>query len=91
MVERKDNTIFVGKKPNMSYVLALMTQFGDGQKIVHIKARGKSISKAVDISQILMNKFVKDVSVTGIEIGTEKVISDNRELSISTISITLSK
>lgn len=91
MVERKDNTIFVGKKPNMSYVLALITQFGDGQKTVIIKARGKSISKAVDISQILMNKFVKDVKVTGIEIGTEKVSSEGRELNISTISITLSK
>lgn len=91
MVERKDNTIFVGRKPNMSYVLALITQFGDGQQTVHIKARGKSISKAVDISQILMNKFVKDVKVSGIEIGTEKVVSEGRELNISTISITLSK
>lgn len=91
MVEKKDNTIFVGRKPNMSYVLALITQFGDGQQTVHIKARGKSISKAVDISQILMNKFVKDVKVSGIEIGTEKVVSEGRELNISTISITLSK
>ena len=46
MTEKNDNTIFVGKKPLMSYVLAVVTQFGDGIKEVHIKARGKSISSA---------------------------------------------
>lgn len=91
MVEKGDNTIFVGKKPNMSYVLALVTQFGDGQNKVLIKARGKSISKAVDIAQIVKNKFVKDIKVSDIAIGTEKISSEGRELNVSTIEITLIK
>lgn len=91
MVERKDNTIFVGKKENMVYVLALITQFGDGQKLVKVKARGRSISKAVDISQILINRYAKDVKVTAVQIGTEKVQDEGKELNISSIEITLEK
>lgn len=91
MAEKNDNTIFVGKKPNMSYVLALITQFGEGQNKVVIKARGRSISKAVDIAQILKNRFVKEAKVAGIEIGTEKVQHEGKDLNVSTIEITLTK
>lgn len=92
MTEKTDNTVFVGKKPTMSYVLAVVTQFGDGMTEVHIKARGRSISKAVDVAQIVRNKFVKDVEIANVEIGTEKVTSeDGKELNVSTIDITLKK
>jgi len=92
MTEKTDNTVFVGKKPTMSYVLAVVTQFGDGMTEVHIKARGRSISKAVDVAQIVKNKFVKDVEVANVEIGTDKVTSeDGKELNVSTIDITLRK
>jgi DNA-binding protein len=92
MTEKTDNTVFVGKKPTMSYVLAVVTQFGDGMTEVHVKARGRSISKAVDVAQIVRNKFVKDVEIAGVEIGTEKVTSeDGKELNVSTIDITLKK
>ncbi|MCD6381811.1 MAG: DNA-binding protein Alba [Candidatus Aenigmarchaeota archaeon] len=87
-----DNTIFVGKKPNMSYVLAVVTQFSDGQKEVKIKARGRSISKAVDVAQIVKNKFVKDVNVDSLQIGTDTVkTEDGKELNVSTIEILLKK
>jgi len=91
MTEKNDNTIFVGKKPLMSYVLAVVTQFGDGIKEVHIKARGKSISSAVDIAQIVKNKFVKDVNIDKVEIGTDKVENEGKELNVSTIDILLKK
>ena len=92
MTEKTDSTVFVGKKPTMSYVLAVVTQFGDGMTEVHIKARGRSISKAVDVAQIVRNKFVKDVEIANVEIGTEKVTSeDGKELNVSTIDITLKK
>jgi hypothetical protein len=45
----EDNVVFVGKKPTMSYVLAVITQFSEGAKEVHIKARGRSISRAIDV------------------------------------------
>lgn len=87
-----DNTIFVGKKPNMSYVLAVVTQFSDGQGEVKIKARGRSVSKAVDVAQIVKNKFVKDVNIDKVEIGTDTVkTEDGKELNVSTIEIVLKK
>ena len=87
-----DNTIFVGKKPNMSYVLAVVTQFSDGQNEVKIKARGRSIAKAVDVAQIVKNKFVKDVNIDKVEIGTDTVkTEDGKELNVSTIEIVLKK
>lgn len=86
-----DNVVFVGKKPTMSYVLAVITQFSEGTKEIHLKARGKSISRAVDVVEVVRNKFVTDVKHR-IEIGTEKIQAENNaELNVSTIDITLSK
>jgi DNA-binding protein len=56
--EMDQNTIFIGKKNTMSYVLAVITQFNQNADMVTIKARGKTISKAVDVSEIVKNKFV---------------------------------
>jgi DNA-binding protein len=86
-----DNVVFVGKKPTMSYVLAVITQFSEGAKEVYLKARGKSISRAVDVAEVVRNRFVNDLRHT-IEIGTEKIQGEREgELNVSTISINLSK
>ncbi len=86
-----DNVIFVGKKPTMSYVLAVITQFSEGAKEVHIKARGRSISRAVDVVEVVRNRFVSDAK-HDIEIGTEKIIGENNsELNVSTIDIKMTK
>ena len=52
-----DNVVFIGKKPSMAYVMAAMMQFTEGQKEVHVKARGRSISTGVDVAEILKNRF----------------------------------
>ena len=86
-----DNVVFVGKKPTMAYVLAVMTQFSDGAKEIHIKARGNSISRAVDVVEVVRNRFVTNVKHT-IETGTEKIQAENnQELNVSTIDIKLVK
>ncbi|MEE9323887.1 MAG: DNA-binding protein Alba [Candidatus Aenigmarchaeota archaeon] len=86
-----DNVVFVGKKPTMSYVLAVITQFSEGAKEVHIKARGRSISRAVDVLEVVRNRFVNDAKHE-IEVGTEKITGDNNvELNVSTIDIKLTK
>jgi DNA-binding protein len=86
-----DNVVFVGKKPTMSYVLAVITQFSEGAKDVYLKARGRSISRAVDVAEVVRNRFVNNVKHT-IEIGTEKIQGErDNELNVSTITITLSK
>jgi DNA-binding protein len=83
--------IFVGKKPTMSYVLAVITQFSEGVKEVHLKARGRSISRAVDVAEVARNRFVTDMKYQ-IEIGTEKITGEGGgELNVSTIDIVLSK
>ncbi|MCK4532053.1 MAG: DNA-binding protein Alba [Candidatus Aenigmarchaeota archaeon] len=90
-IKADDNVIFVGKKPTMSYVLAVITQFSEGTKEVHIKARGRSISRAVDVVEVVRNRFVSDSKHT-IESGTEKITGENNiELNVSTIDITLTK
>ena len=88
----KDNVIFVGKKPSMSYVLAAVTQFTEGQSEIFIKARGKAISKAVDVAEIVKNEFVQTAKITNIITGTDMIEGENKEkINVSTIEITMKK
>ena len=88
----KDNVVFIGKKPSMSYVLAAVTQLGAGQKEIYLKARGKAISKAVDVAEIVKNKFVSDAKLGDIKIGTEEIEGENKEkINVSTIELVLRK
>jgi DNA-binding protein len=87
-----DNTIFVGRKPSMAYVLGVITQFSDGKKEVHIRARGKAISRAVDVAEIARRRFVNDAQIKEIQIGTEeRELEDKTKINVSTIDIVLSK
>jgi DNA-binding protein len=87
------NIIYVGQKPPMSYVLAVVTQFNtSGSDEVIIKARGRSISTAVDAAEIVRNRFVTDATIKEIKIGTESVTNEEgRTSNVSSIEITLSK
>jgi len=88
----EDNKVYVGLKSSMAYVLAVMAQFSDGAMQVRIKARGKAISRAVDVVEIVRNKFVKDARIENIEIGTEEVEGDGKiKRKVSTIEIVISK
>jgi DNA-binding protein len=88
-----DNVIYVGKKPPMSYVLAVVTQFNTtGSDEVIIKARGRSISTAVDTAEIVRKRFVTDAKIREIKIGTEKVTNEEgRSSNVSSIEIYLTK
>jgi DNA-binding protein len=80
-------TVLVGKKPAMSYVLACLISLQQGQSVT-LKARGRSISRAVDVVQILKNRFYKDLKVQEIKLGTEVLKGqDNRDVNVSTIEI----
>ena len=92
MTEKSDNTVFIGKKPSMAYVLAVVTQYSEGQSEIYLKARGKAISKAVDVAEIVKNKFVQDAKVKSIKIGTEVLETESKEkINVSTIEVTLGK
>lgn len=87
-----DNTIFVGRKPSMAYVLGVITQFNEGRDEVHVKARGKAISRAVDVAEIVRRRFLNDVQVKSIDIGTEeRELEDKTKINVSAIEIVLGK
>ncbi len=91
----KDNTIFVGIKPFMNYVTGVVMQFKNkGQKEVIVSARGKFISKAVDIVEVARRTFLKEenIKVKDIKISSEEF--ENREgkrIHVSAIEIHLEK
>lgn len=92
MTEETDEpTIYVGNKPPMSYVLAVVTEFNKGgADEVVIKARGRAISTAVDAAEIVRHRFITDVKVKEIIIGTEKLPRvDDRASNVSVIEIRL--
>ena len=87
------NNVMVGKKPVMNYVLACLTLFQNGSEEITIKARGRSISRAVDVAQITMKRFVNDASVKKINIDTEQIKSNETGAisNVSSIEIKLGK
>lgn len=91
--QRYDSTVFVGRKPVMSYVLACLTLFQNGTPDITIKARGRAIAKAVDTAQILTKKFVPNVTVKSVELGTEQVKDPESGVvsNVSSMEIHLSK
>ncbi len=88
------NSVLIGKKPVMNYVLACITFFHGGAKEVSIKARGRAISRAIDVAEVVRRRFLPDVKITKIGIGTDQ-ISPQEEGSgptnVSTIEITLER
>jgi DNA-binding protein len=88
----EENTVLVGNKPAMSYVLAVVTQFHNGADDVHVKARGRAISRAVDVAEIVKNKFMTDLKVKKISISTDNLKGDQGEsVNVSAIDIALNK
>jgi DNA-binding protein len=87
------DTIYIGNKPAMRYVLAIINAFGAGgvDNLV-VKARGRAISRAVDVVEISRNRFLKDVEAGKIEIGTEELPAmGGGTRGVSTIAITMTK
>ena len=92
MAGESDNTVYIGQKPTMNYVLEVVTQFSTGTGEVIIKARGKSISRAVDVAEIVRNRFIQDAKVKDIRISTEVLKGEEGRVSnVSSIEIFISK
>ena len=67
------SAVLIGKKPIMNYVLACITFFHGGAKEVSIKARGRSISRAIDVAEVVRHRFLPDAKIKNISIGTDKL------------------
>ncbi len=85
------NVIFVGNKPPINYVTAIMALFNSGDhNEVTLKARGNAISRAVDAAEITRNRFITDAEIKSIKIGTESLTRDDgRSSNVSSIEICL--
>ncbi|NYZ76774.1 DNA-binding protein Alba [Candidatus Micrarchaeota archaeon] len=89
---KDDNVVFVGKKGTMGYVLAVVTQFNNGAKEVSIKARGKLISRVVDVAEIVRHRFMPDAKIKSINISTEELMSeDGSKNKVSAMEILISR
>ena len=88
---KEPNTVFIGRKPVMNYVLAVMTVLGSSEtKEVTLKARGQAITTAVDVAEITRRRFVENMTITKIGLGTEELpLQEGGTRSVSTIEITL--
>ena len=91
----EDNIVFIGGKPFMNYVTGVVMQFTTkGAKEVVIKARGKFISRAVDVAEVTTKRFLKeqDIIVKDIKINSEEFENkEGKKVNVSTLDIVLAK
>lgn len=86
MPKEDDSKVFIGRKKSMSYVMAAMVVLNE--KPVRLLARGRSISRAVDVAEILIRKFVPNSSYGEILIDTEIITNeDGTTNNVSSIEI----
>ena len=92
---KKPEVVFIGNKPPMSYVMAIITAFSSNStNEITLKARGRAITTAVDAAEITRRRFLKDLTVTAIGIGTEEMPpreGEDRARMVSTMEIKLGK
>jgi len=86
----RDNIVYIGRKPAMSYVMAVLATFNN-QDTVEIKARGMSITTAVDVAEITRNRYMEGLAKPGITIDTEKLTDGDATRNVSCITIKLSR
>ncbi|MBW2989993.1 DNA-binding protein Alba [Candidatus Woesearchaeota archaeon] len=90
----EDNSIFIGGKPFMNYVTGVVMQFTakDVPEVI-VKARGKFISRAVDVAEVASKRFLEGkVGVKNIRIDSEEFKNkEGRDVRVSTIEVALSR
>ncbi|MCE7737903.1 MAG: DNA-binding protein Alba [Candidatus Heimdallarchaeota archaeon] len=90
--DEKKNAIYIGKKGTMNYCLVVVTIFNKGEEECTILARGRSISKAVDVAEISKNRFLPEiVEIADVTIGSEVLDSDGQPKTVSTIDILMKR
>lgn len=91
-MSRPPNIVFIGKKPILTYLNATLTLLAN-EPVVTIKARGRSIITAVDVSQMIVKRMnAMGYKVSGVRIFSERLESkDGKERNVSTIEIDVSK
>ena len=91
-MSRPPNIVFIGKKPILTYLNATLTLLAN-EPTVTIKARGRSMVTAVDVSQMIVKRMsAMGYRVSGVRIFSERLESkDCKERNVSTIEVDVSK
>jgi DNA-binding protein len=88
----QDNIVYIGRKPVMSYVMAVLTTLNRrNAQSVELKARGRSITTAVDVAEITRGRYMTDLLKPVIKIDTEKITDGEITRNVSCISIILNR
>jgi len=90
----ENNSVLIGRKPVMNYVLACISLFHGGASEISVKARGRAITRAVDVVEVTRRRFMPDLKVKNVGIGTDQLASfeeGGTPSNVSTIEITLAK
>jgi DNA-binding protein len=90
----ENNAVLIGRKPVMNYVLACISLFHGGASEISVKARGRAISRAVDVVEVTRRRFMPDLKVTNVGIGTDQLApfeEGGSQSNVSTIEITLAQ
>jgi DNA-binding protein len=92
-MSRETNTVYIGRKPVMNYVLAVITNFNSSDtKEVTLKARGRAITTAVDAAEITRRRFLKELNVSKITLGTDEIPQEEGGTrNVSTMEIHLTR
>ena len=86
------DTVFIGKKPLMAYATAVMMHFNSGQNVLTVKARGQSISHAVDVVEVVRRRFFQGkLTIKEVRIASEDLGEEGDTRNVSTIEIVLEK
>jgi DNA-binding protein len=90
----ENNSVLIGRKPVMNYVLACISLFHGGANEISVKARGRAITRAVDVVEVTRRRFMPDLKVKKVGIGTDQLApfeEGGTPSNVSTIEITLAK
>jgi archaea-specific DNA-binding protein len=86
-----ENVVYIGSKPLMNYCIAIVSSLKEKGSVA-VKARGRAISTAVDAVEVTRSRFMTDLIVEDVEIGTEELeATDGRMRNISSITIILKR
>ena len=86
------DTVFIGKKPLMAYATAVMMHFNSGQNVLTVKARGQSISHAVDVVEVVRRRFFQGkLTIKDVRIASEVLGEEGDTRNVSTIEIVIEK
>lgn len=92
MSKQEKNAVYIGRKGTMNYCLVIVTIFNKGENECTIRARGRSISKAVDVAEITTKRFLPElVEIEKVNIGSEELEGDHGMKTVSTMDIVIKR